>query len=57
MPGEPFFFRTWIERYQIRVLDDDRGFFPSYAAVLLHAVDQARRQQVQGQYTPQVLTH
>jgi osmoprotectant transport system permease protein len=32
-----------IERYQIRVLEDDRGFFPSYAAVLLHAVEAPAR--------------
>lgn len=32
-----------IDRYQIRVLDDDRGFFPSYAAVLLHAVEAPAR--------------
>jgi osmoprotectant transport system permease protein len=28
-----------IERYRIRVLADDRGFFPSYDAVLLHRID------------------
>ena len=28
-----------IERYGIRVLRDDRGFFPAYDAVLLHRID------------------
>ena len=28
-----------IERYRIRVLADDLGFFPSYDAVLLHRID------------------
>ena len=28
-----------IERYRIRVLEDDRRFFPSYDAVLLHRID------------------
>jgi osmoprotectant transport system permease protein len=32
-----------IERYGIHVLQDDRRFFPSYAAVLLHRVDAAAR--------------
>ncbi len=28
-----------IERYDIAVLEDDRGFFPAYEAVLLHRLD------------------
>lgn len=32
-----------IERYRITVLDDDRRFFPSYEAVLLHRVDTPAR--------------
>ncbi len=32
-----------IERYRINVLEDDRHFFPSYAAVLLHRVDAPAR--------------
>ena len=32
-----------IERYGIRVLRDDRGFFPSYEAVLLHRIDAPTR--------------
>lgn len=32
-----------IARYDIAVLADDRGFFPSYAAVLLHRVDAPAR--------------
>ena len=33
-----------IARYAIRVLEDDRGFFPKYDAVLLHRLDLPRRQ-------------
>jgi osmoprotectant transport system permease protein len=32
-----------IERYAIHVLADDRGFFPSYDAVLLHRADAPKR--------------
>ncbi len=32
-----------IERYKLRVLEDDRGYFPRYDAVLLHRVDLPRR--------------
>jgi osmoprotectant transport system permease protein len=32
-----------IERYKLRVLGDDRGFFPRYEAVLLHRLDVPRR--------------
>jgi osmoprotectant transport system permease protein len=32
-----------IERYRIRVLEDDRRFFPSYEAVLLHRADAPSR--------------
>ena len=32
-----------IERYGLRVLEDDRGFFPKYDAVLLHRLDLAQR--------------
>ena len=32
-----------IERYRIHVLEDDRHFFPSYAAVLLHRLDAPAR--------------
>jgi osmoprotectant transport system permease protein len=32
-----------IERYRIRVLEDDRRYFPSYEAVLLHRMDAASR--------------
>jgi len=32
-----------IERYAIAVLEDDRGFFPAYDAVLLHRADVPRR--------------
>jgi len=32
-----------IERYALRVLEDDRRFFPEYAAVLLHRRDLAAR--------------
>jgi osmoprotectant transport system permease protein len=32
-----------IARYRITVLEDDRGFFPSYDAVLLHRVDAPSR--------------
>jgi osmoprotectant transport system permease protein len=32
-----------IERYQLRVLEDDRGFFPRYDAVLLYRLDVPRR--------------
>jgi osmoprotectant transport system permease protein len=32
-----------IERYRIRVLEDDRRFFPSYHAVLLHRLDAPAR--------------
>ncbi len=32
-----------IERYRIRVLEDDRGFFPSYEAVLLHRIEAPAR--------------
>ena len=32
-----------IERYRINVLEDDRHFFPSYAAVLLHRLDAPAR--------------
>jgi osmoprotectant transport system permease protein len=32
-----------IERYGLRVLEDDRGFFPRYEAVLLHRVDLPQR--------------
>ena len=32
-----------IERYKLRVLVDDRGFFPSYQAVFLYREDVARR--------------
>jgi len=32
-----------IERYGIAVLEDDRGFFPAYDAVLLHRADVPRR--------------
>ncbi len=32
-----------IERYRIKVLEDDRRFFPSYAAVLLHRLDAPAR--------------
>ena len=32
-----------IERYGISVLQDDRGFFPSYEAVLLHRADAPER--------------
>ena len=32
-----------IERYRINALEDDRHFFPSYAAVLLHRVDAPAR--------------
>jgi osmoprotectant transport system permease protein len=28
-----------IARYRLRVLQDDRGYFPAYAAVLLHHID------------------
>jgi osmoprotectant transport system substrate-binding protein/osmoprotectant transport system permease protein len=32
-----------IERYRITVLEDDRHFFPSYGAVLLHRIDAPQR--------------
>jgi osmoprotectant transport system permease protein len=32
-----------IERYRIRVLEDDRRYFPSYQAVLLHRLDTPSR--------------
>ena len=32
-----------IERYGLRVLEDDRGFFPRYDAVLLHRLDLPQR--------------
>ncbi|HSD53750.1 MAG TPA: glycine betaine ABC transporter substrate-binding protein [Burkholderiales bacterium] len=32
-----------IERYRLRVLEDDRGFFPKYDAVLLYRLDLPRR--------------
>jgi osmoprotectant transport system permease protein len=32
-----------IDRYGLRVLDDDRGFFPQYAALLLHRADLPQR--------------
>lgn len=32
-----------IARYALRVLDDDRGFFPQYEAVLLYRLDVPRR--------------
>jgi osmoprotectant transport system permease protein len=32
-----------IERYGIAMLEDDRGFFPAYDAVLLHRADLTRR--------------
>lgn len=32
-----------IERYKLKVLDDDRRFFPSYQAVFLYREDAARR--------------
>jgi len=32
-----------IERYRITVLEDDRHYFPSYEAVLLHGADAPRR--------------
>jgi osmoprotectant transport system permease protein len=32
-----------IERYKLRVLEDDRGFFPRYEAVLLYRLDVPRR--------------
>ncbi len=32
-----------IERFDLRTLDDDRGFFPRYDAVLIHRVDVPRR--------------
>jgi osmoprotectant transport system permease protein len=32
-----------IERYGIAMLEDDRGFFPAYDAVLLHRADAPRR--------------
>ena len=32
-----------IERYGIAVLDDDRGYFPKYDAVLLHRIDAPAR--------------
>ncbi|HXN31101.1 MAG TPA: glycine betaine ABC transporter substrate-binding protein [Polyangiaceae bacterium] len=32
-----------IERYKLKVLADDRGFFPSYQAVFLYREDAARR--------------
>jgi osmoprotectant transport system permease protein len=32
-----------IERYDIAVLVDDKGFFPSYEAVLLYRIDAAKR--------------
>jgi osmoprotectant transport system permease protein len=32
-----------IERFQLRVLDDDRGFFPKYEAVLLYRLDLPQR--------------
>ncbi|HYG54166.1 MAG TPA: glycine betaine ABC transporter substrate-binding protein [Burkholderiales bacterium] len=32
-----------IERYDIAVLQDDKGFFPSYEAVLLYRLDAARK--------------
>jgi len=32
-----------IERYRLRVLEDDRGFFPAYDAVLLHRRDVPER--------------
>jgi len=32
-----------IERYQLRVLEDDRGYFPRYDAVLLYRLDVPKR--------------
>ena len=32
-----------IERYGLRVLEDDRGFFPKYDAVLLYRLDLPQR--------------
>jgi osmoprotectant transport system permease protein len=32
-----------IERFDIVILEDDRGFFPAYDAVLLHRIDLPRR--------------
>ena len=32
-----------IERFQLRVLEDDRGFFPKYEAVLLYRLDLPQR--------------
>jgi osmoprotectant transport system permease protein len=32
-----------IERFQLRVLEDDRGFFPRYEAVLLYRLDVPKR--------------
>jgi osmoprotectant transport system permease protein len=36
-----------IERYGLRVLDDDRGYFPRYDAVLLYRLDVPRRHAAQ----------
>ena len=36
-----------IERYAIRVLEDDRRYFPSYAALLLHRSDAPQRHAAQ----------
>jgi len=38
-----------IERFNLRVLEDDRGFFPRYDAVLLYRLDAPRRFRTCGQ--------
>ena len=53
-----------IVRYRLRVLKDDRGFFPAYEAVLVYRRDLPQRfpqtwralQRLQGRITPQQMT-